>query len=116
MAPNGARQQLIAATILKAPERPPLLSERHWAELQASAIPADLAALNFRTFGPGFADAAREREALLHEAKAKAGDQPGHAYQRLMRLDAAYEPPAGWWLAVCGRRPAGLPAVLLLEA
>jgi hypothetical protein len=91
MAPNGARQQLIAATILKAPERPPLLSERHWAELQASAIPADLAALNFRTFGPGFADAAREREALLHEAKAKAGDQPGHAYQRLMRLDAAYD-------------------------
>jgi hypothetical protein len=90
MAPNGGPQQPIAATILKAPKRPPLLAEHHWAELQASAIPADLAALNARTFGFDFADAAREREVLLHEAKAQAGDQPGHAYRRLLSLDAAY--------------------------
>ncbi|MFM8975520.1 MAG: plasmid replication protein, CyRepA1 family [Vulcanococcus sp.] len=74
------------------------MAASHWQELQASAIPADLAALNFRSFGPGFADAAREREALLYEAKAQAGDQPGHAYQRLMRLDAAYSHMlAGGW-------------------
>lgn len=98
VAPMGPTAQPPSSTSLKAAERPPHLAERHWAELQASAIPADLAALNFRSFGPGFACAAREREALLYEAKAQAGDQPGHAYQRLLRLDAAYSHLlAGGW-------------------
>ena len=72
MAPGGGPQQEIAATILSTKTQPPRhLSPSHWAELvDGSGIAPDVAALNFRSFGDGFADAEREREALLYEAKA----------------------------------------------
>lgn len=89
---KGPQQQPTAATILKAAAAPPRhLSPEHWAELtQESAIPPDLAAINFRTFGDGFADPERERNALLSEAVAQLNPQPGHSYQARMRLAWQY--------------------------
>ena len=92
MAPDGGRQQAIAATILPSQTQCPRhLDTAHWAELvDGSGIAPDIAALNFRSFGDGFADAEREREALLYEAKALLNPQPGHSFVGRMKLDWAY--------------------------
>lgn len=90
MAPNGVQQQPAATILSSQAQYPRHISPSHWAELVASAIPADLAAINFRSFGDGYADATREREALLYEAKAQLNPQPGDSYQRRMKLDWAY--------------------------
>lgn len=92
MAPDGGQQQPIAALILKTETQCPRhLSATHWAELtDGSGIAPDVAALNFRTFGDGFADAERECQALLYEAKALLNWQPGHSFVGRMKLDWAY--------------------------
>jgi len=91
MGAKAPQQQPAATSILESAALPRHLSPEHWAELtQESAIPPDLAALNFRTFGDGFADPERERNALLAEAIAKLNPQPGHSYQARMRLAWKY--------------------------
>jgi len=89
---KGPQQQPAAASILKAAALPPRhISAEHWAELtQESAIPPDLAAINFRSFGDGFTDPELERNALLAEAIARLNPQPGHSYQARMRLAWQY--------------------------
>ena len=92
MPPIGGQQQPLAAHILPSETQSPQhLSPTHWAELvDGSGIAPDVAALNFRSFGDGFADAEREREALLYEAKALLNPQPGHSFVGRMKLDWAY--------------------------
>jgi len=92
MGPEWPHEQPRVASILKSAALPPRhISAEHWAELtQESAIPPDLAALNFRTFGDGFTDPERERNALLAEAIARLNPQPGHSYQARMRLAWQY--------------------------
>ena len=92
MGPYGGPQQAIAETILPSQTQSPRhLSPSHWGELvDGSGIAPDVAALNFRSFGAGFADAEREREALLYEAKALLNPQPGHSFVGRMKLDWAY--------------------------
>ena len=86
----GAQQAFVAPSLGSKNQPPRHISAQHWQELVVgSAIDPEIAALNFRSFGPGFADAAREREILLHEAKAQE-NQPGHAFARLIKLDAQY--------------------------
>jgi hypothetical protein len=93
MAPSGGPQQEIAATILPTETQPPRhISPSHWAELtEKSGITPAIAAANFRTFGgAGFADPEAERLALLAEAFALLNPQPGHSYQRRMKLQWQY--------------------------
>lgn len=67
------------------------LSAKHWAELVVkSGISPGVAALNFRTFGAGFADPEAERQTLLAKAFALLNPQPGHSYQRRMKLQRQY--------------------------
>lgn len=92
MGPEWPHEQPRVASILKSAALPPRhLSPEHWAELtQESAIAPDLAAINFRTFGDGFADPERERNALLAEAIARLNPQPGFSSQARMRLSWQY--------------------------
>lgn len=93
MAPDGGQQQPVAATILSSQTQSPRhLSPSHWAELtEESGITPALAASNFRTFGgAGFADPENERQVLLAEAFALLNPQPGHSYQRRMKLQWRY--------------------------
>ena len=92
MTPDRGQQQPIAATILSSQTQCPRhLSPTHWAELvDGSGIAPDLASISFRSFGDGFADAEREREALLYEAKAQLNWQAGHSFVGRMKLDWAY--------------------------
>ena len=89
----GAPRQHPVAPILSSPAQPPRhLSTAHWGELvDGSGITPALATANFRTFGgAGFADPEAERQALLAEAFALLNPQPGHSYQRRMRLQWRY--------------------------
>ncbi|MCP9905543.1 DUF3854 domain-containing protein [Cyanobium sp. BA5m-21] len=93
MAPSGGPQQEIAATILSTKTQPPRhLSPSHWAELtEESGITPAIASSNFRSFGgAGFADPENERQVLLAEAFALGNQQPGHSYQRRMKLQWKY--------------------------
>ena len=61
MGPYGWPQQAIAETILPSQTQSPRhISPIHWGELvDGSGIAPDIAALNFKSFGDGFADAER---------------------------------------------------------
>ena len=89
---------------------PPGLLPDHWAELQASAIAPDVAALNFASWGPGTSRHwESERGELTHYGRRKiqtestAGSglpqaQPGHLAGALIRLDSRYRHlAAGGW-------------------
>lgn len=73
-------------------QRPRHLNAAHWAELvDGSAITPALAAANFRTFGAApFVDPERERQVLLAVKLAEGNQQPGHSYQRRMKLQWQY--------------------------
>jgi hypothetical protein len=93
MGPLGGGQQVIAVTSLpNQTQSPRHLNAAHWAELtEESGITPALACANFRTFGgAGFADPENERQVLLAEAFALGNQQPGHSYQRRMRLQWKY--------------------------
>ena len=93
MGPLGGGQQVIAATSLPSQTQSPRhLNAVHWAELtEESGITPALACANFRTFGgAGFADPENERQVLLAEAFALGNQQPGHSYQRRMKLQWKY--------------------------
>ena len=89
---------------------PATLLPRHWAELQASAIAADVAAANVASFGPGTdRHWELERAELVGHARLRiqtesiAGNghpqaQPGHLAGRLIALDKRYAHlAAGGW-------------------
>ena len=68
---------------------PPHLAPSHWAELvEGSGIAADVAALNFRSWSSAEAEA--ERQALLAHAFDQLNPQPGHSYQRRLKLQQRY--------------------------
>lgn len=93
MAPDGGQQQPVAATILSSQTQSPRhINAAHWGELtEKSGITPAIAASNFRTFGgAGFADPENERQVLLAEAFALGNQQPGHSYQRRMKLQWKY--------------------------
>ena len=89
---------------------PATLRPLHWAELQASAIPADVAAANVASFGPGtdrhwesaraelVAHARLKIQTESTTAKGHPQAQPGHLADRLIRLDQRYRHlAAGGW-------------------
>ena len=89
---------------------PATLRPLHWAELQASAIPADVAAANVASFGPGtdrhwesaraelVAYARLQIQTESTTAKGHPQAQPGHLADRLIRLDQRYRHlAAGGW-------------------
>jgi len=111
------------ADLKAGPEAPPsTLLPHHWAELQASGIPADLAAANVASFGPGtsihWEDA---RSALTAHARLRIQTasvtgsglpqtQPGHLAPALIALDQRYRHlQAGGWRTLSDTLP-GLPA------
>lgn len=98
------------------------LLPQHWAELQASAIATDVAALNVASFGPGTARHWElERAELVAHARLRiqtasttANDlpqaQPGHLTGRLIALDKRYAHlAAGGWRSLSAALP-GLPS------
>jgi len=100
MGPDGGAWQLPVAPSLRSKTAAPRhISTAHWAELvDGSGIAPAVAALNFRTFGDGFADPERERNALLAEAIAQLNPQPGHSYWQRMKLQWRYgHIDAGGW-------------------
>jgi hypothetical protein len=58
--------------------------------VEQSGIDPGLAALNFRSFGPGYASPEAERLTLLAEAFAQLNPQPGHSYQARLKLQQTY--------------------------
>jgi len=89
---------------------PPGLLPQHWAELQASGIAADVAALNFASFGPGTSRhweteraelTAYRRRKIQTQSVASNGHpqaQPGHLDGALIGLDRTYKHlAAGGW-------------------
>ena len=92
MAPLGASWQPATATSLTAKNQcPPHLAPSHWAELvEGSGIAADVAALNFRSFGEGFACADQERLTLLAEKFASLNAQPGYSSEARHKLQKSY--------------------------
>ena len=91
---------------------------RHWPELQASAIAADVAALNVASWGPGTERHwEAERSELVRFARLKvqtesvAGNgcpqaQPGHLADRLIALDGRYRHlQAGGWRTLSAALP-----------
>jgi ribonuclease HI len=89
---------------------PPGLLPHHWAELEASGIAPDVAALNFASFGPGTSRHwETERGELTHYGRRKIQTesttasglpqaQPGHLAARLIALDSRYKHlAAGGW-------------------
>ena len=78
----------------------PFLLPRHWTELQASGIAADVAAANVASFGPGTDRHWEDERAELvaHAREREAGCQPGHCFARLIRVDSRYRHlQAGGW-------------------
>jgi hypothetical protein len=100
---------------------PARLLSRHWAELQASAIAPDVAALNVAAFGPGTdRHWERERAELVAYARLQIQtgsttasghpqSQPGFLTDRLIRLDQRYRHlQAGGWRSLSAELP-GVP-------
>jgi hypothetical protein len=100
---------------------PPGLLAHHWAELQASAIAADVAALNVASFGPGTPRHwETERAELVAHARLKIQTetltgsglpqwQPGELAGKLINLDRRYRHlQAGGWRSLSATLP-GLP-------
>ena len=107
---------------MSATTTPAGLLPQHWAELQASAIPADVAAANVASFGPG-TDRHWEtaRAELVAHARLKiqtesvAGNgcpqaQPGHLADRLIRLDQRYRHLSGGGWRSLSDQLEGLPS------
>ena len=103
------------------PTAPVDLLPHHWAELQASAIPADLAAANVASWGPGTdrhweseraALVAHARLAIQTDSTTASGHPQGQAgflADRLIRLDSSYRHlQAGGWRSLSDTLP-GLP-------
>lgn len=66
--------------------------------MEGSGIAADVAALNFRSFGEGFACAEQERQALLAEKFASLNAQPGYSTEARHTLQKSYAfLDAGGW-------------------
>ena len=99
----------------------PALAAAHWHELQASAIAADVAALNVASYGPGTARHwEEERAALVAHARLQIQTgsvttggrpqmQPGHLSARLSQLDRRYRHlQSGGWRSLSAGLP-GLP-------
>ena len=97
------------------------LAAVHWRELQASAIAANVAALNVASYGPGTARHwEEERAALVVHARLQIQTgsvtlrgrpqiQPGHLSERLGRLDRRYRHlQSGGWRSLSAGLP-GLP-------
>lgn len=96
---SGPTQPTVAPIVASKTQPPRHLSASHWAELvDGSGIAPAVAAANFRTFGPGFANPEAERQALLAEKFAQLNPQPGHSYQQRMRWQQRYAHlDAGGW-------------------
>ena len=108
VAPKGRPAQP-DSNILGAPPRH--IAAHHWAELvEQSGISPALAAANFRSFGPGFADPEAERLALLAEKFAQLNPQPGHSYQARLKLQQKYSHLDGGGWRFCGDALPGFPA------
>ena len=90
MAPDmGVWQAAAAISLSPKTQSPPHLSASHWAELvEGSGIDADVAALNFKSWSS--AEAEGERQALLAHAFDQLNPQPGHSYQRRLKLQQRY--------------------------
>ena len=99
-------------------DRPPSLLPHHWAELQASAIAADVAAINVCSWGSGTdRHWESERAELVRHARRKiqtesiAGNghpqaQPGFLADRLIALDQRYRHlQAGGWRSLSDTLP-----------
>jgi len=97
------------------------LLPQHWAELQASAIAPDVAALNIASWGPGTdrhweaerAQLVAHGRLAIQTASATASGhsqaQPGHLADRLINLDRRYRHlQAGGWRSLSAGLP-GLP-------
>lgn len=99
MGPNADDRQHPLDQILESLAAPAGLAPSHWRELQDSAISAAVAALNFRSFGPGCrisSDA--ERLALLRPALEQLNPQPGFSAWARRRLEDRYgHLDAGGW-------------------
>jgi len=92
----------IRAEPLATDQKPTALLPPHWAELEASGIAADVAALNVASFGPGTdRHWETEREELVRfkrfqiqtastTASGYQQNQPGHLSDRLVALDQRY--------------------------
>ncbi len=100
---------------------PPGLLPHHWAELQASGIAADVAALNVASFGPGTerhweterAELVRFERLRIQTAsttgRGHLQTQPGHLSEALAALDRRYRHlEAGGWRTLSDALP-GLP-------
>lgn len=85
--------------ILESLAAPAGLTPEHWQELQASAISAAVAALNFRSFGPGCRISSdQERQALLRPALEQLNPQAGFSAWARRRLEQKYDHlDAGGW-------------------
>lgn len=80
MGPGADDRQHPLDQILESLAGPAGLAPSHWQELQESAISAAVAALNFRTFGPGCRiSSEQERLALLRPAFEQLNPQAGHS-------------------------------------
>lgn len=103
------------------PGTPAGLLPQHWAELQASAIAADVAAANVASFGPGTERhwELERRELVAHaRLQIQTGStterglpqaQPGHLAGRLIRLDQRYRHlGGGGWRSLSAELP-GVP-------
>jgi hypothetical protein len=89
---SGSKQPTVAPSLATKTQPPRHLNAAHWAELtEESGITPALAASNFRTFGEApYADPEAELQVLLAEAFALLNPQPGHSYQRRMKLQWQY--------------------------
>lgn len=99
MGPGADDRQHPLDQILESLAAPAGLAPSHWQELQDSAISAAVAALNFRSFGPGCRiSSEQERLALLRPALEQLNPQAGFSAWARRRLEQRYgHMSAGGW-------------------
>ena len=104
---GGPKQPCVVASLKTEALPPRHIAGHHWQELvEGSAIAPDLAALNFRSFGPGFASAEHERLELLRHRLELLNPQPGHSAWARRRAEQEYEHILeGGWRSVGGALP-----------